>query len=62
MKFVLIFITAAMAHGPANVGDSPYLARFDTLVQCEAVRKTLVDPSELADRTMGWQCIPQVSG
>jgi hypothetical protein len=60
MKFILIFITAAMAGGPANIGNAPYKARFDTLPQCEAMRKTLVKPSELADRTHGWQCIPEL--
>jgi hypothetical protein len=60
MKFVLIFITAAISHGPANVGNAPFLARFDTVAQCETMRKTLVDPSELADHTRGWQCIPEI--
>jgi hypothetical protein len=70
MKFILVFITAAMSHGPANVGDAPYRARFDTLAQCEEARKALVlvkpsEPSdwtrsELGDHTRGWQCIPQL--
>jgi hypothetical protein len=35
-----------------NTRRNPFLARFDTVAQCEAVRKTLVDPSELADHFM----------
>ncbi len=60
MKFILVFITAAMSHGPANVGDVPYRAAFDTLAQCEVARKALVKPGELGDHTRGWQCIPEL--
>jgi hypothetical protein len=60
MKFILVFITAAMSHGPANVGDVPHSAAFDTLAECEVARKALVKPSELGDHTRGWQCISQL--
>jgi hypothetical protein len=61
MKFILIYMTAAMVHGSANLGQVPPDAPiFQNAAQCGKVLSLLTHGKPVDHQRPGWQCIPQL--